>query len=239
MHPVFVLAGGFGTRLRPVVDDRPKALAAIGNVPFLRLQLSYLQRQGIDRVVLCLGHQASMIVDELHREPVPGLSIATSIESSPLGTAGALCLASDYLGDAKRFFVMNGDTFVECDLRKLESAFHLQALGVIGVRRIDDAREKGVVSVSDEGRIVDFSEKQSQGPALINAGVYCFASEILQQIPTGRAVSLEQEMFPKFIASPGGVYAHELTGEFVDIGTPDEYVRAQRVLSRESKLPDH
>lgn len=224
--PAVLLVGGLGTRLQPVLPTTPKPLAPIGDIPFLELLVLQLQSQGIHRLVMCVGHQASQIEEEFGDGRKWDVTIEYSKESSPLGTAGALKLAGHYLSQESDFLVMNGDSFLELDIRQF-IRFHRQQGGwaSIAVRRVPDAARYGTVHVDALNRVVRFSEKMGiRESGVINGGVYVFNRAILQQIPDG-ITSLEKDVLPSLLEH--GVYALEQKGLFIDIGTPEDYARAQ------------
>jgi NDP-sugar pyrophosphorylase family protein len=201
-------------------------LAPIGDTPFLQLLILQLRSQGIRRLVMCTGHQAHQIEQEFGDGRKWDVTINYSRESSPLGTAGALKLASQYLLRDSDFLVMNGDSFMQLDFRQF-LRFHRERGGwaSIAVRRVSDAARYGTVHLDESHRVVRFSEKLGvQEPGVINGGVYVFTSAILQQIPDG-VVSLEKDILPRIVEH--GLYALEQNGMFIDIGTPEDYARAQ------------
>jgi len=195
-------------------------------MPFLQLLVLQLRTQGIRRLVMCTGHQAEQIAQEFGDGCKWDVMIDYSRELSPLGTAGALRLASRYLAKDSDFLVMNGDSFLELDIRQFLH-FHREQGGwaSIAVRKVSDAARYGTVQLDHFNRVVDFSEKKGiREPGVINAGVYAFNRSILEQIPEG-TVSLETELLPRVVEH--GIYALEQKGLFIDIGTPEDYARAQ------------
>jgi len=228
--PAVLLVGGLGTRLRPVLSSRPKALAPIGNIPFLQLLILQLRSHGIRRLLMCTGHQADKIEQEFGDGHKWDVTIRYSRESSPLGTAGALKLASHFVSGDSDFLVMNGDSFLQLDIRQF-IRLHRERGGwaSIAVRRISDAARYGTVHLDGSHRVTSFSEKVGvPEPGVINGGVYLFNRAILQHIPEG-FVSLEKDILPRIVEH--GVYAFEQNGMFIDIGTPEDYARAQALQS--------
>ena len=224
--PAFLLVGGLGTRLQSVLSSTPKPLARVGKMPFLELLVLQLRSQGIRRIVMCTGHLASQIEQEFGDGKKWGVAIDYSQESQPLGTAGAVKLAERYLSQASDFLVMNGDSFLELDLRQF-IRFHREHGGVVSlaVRKVPDAARYGTVHMDAKHRVVGFSEKTgSAAPGVINGGVYVFNRAVLDQVPQGPA-SFEKDVFPRVLEQ--GVYALEQHGMFIDIGTPEDYARAQ------------
>ena len=222
---VFVLAGGLGTRIRGVLGPVPKVLAPIHGRPYLDLLLEWLKQYGVRRVVFGLGHGAQAVIDHLGRTENLGLEVDASVESAPLGTAGALRLARPKL-KTDHVLVMNGDGIVECDLDEL-MAFHVRmgCPATMVVATVDDAKRYGRVQVEDD-RVAGFSEKDAQlrGPALVNAGIYLFSRALLDRIGAGDAVSLENDVFARM--EPGTIAAFVSGGRFLDIGTPESLQEA-------------
>jgi D-glycero-alpha-D-manno-heptose 1-phosphate guanylyltransferase len=226
-----LLVGGLGTRLRSIVPSKPKPLASVGNTSFLELLIRQLRHQGIHRVVMCSGYLAEQIESNFGDGRAWQVAIEYSKELSPLGTAGALKLAAKYLEDASDFVVMNGDSFMETDFRKLIK-FHRGHAGLvtIAVVEVGDAGRYGTVRIGLDGKVNAFLEKTGENvPGLINSGVYVFNRAILEHIPDGPA-SLERDVFPKLIDQK--VYALPQEGLFIDIGTPEDYARAQQICDR-------
>jgi D-glycero-alpha-D-manno-heptose 1-phosphate guanylyltransferase len=224
--PAVLLVGGMGTRLQTVLSSTPKPLARVGNMPFLELLVLQLRSQGVHRIVMCTGHLADQIEQEFGDGKKWGVAIEYSVETRLLGTAGAVKLAERHLGQVSDFLVMNGDSFLEVDFPEL-MRFHRTHGGLISiaVRRVPDAARYGSVQLDAQNRVVGFSEKSSDSvPGLINGGVYVFKQAILESIPQGPA-SLERDIFPSSLES--GIYAFEQHGMFIDIGTPEDYARAQ------------
>jgi D-glycero-alpha-D-manno-heptose 1-phosphate guanylyltransferase len=226
-----LLVGGLGTRLQSVVKSKPKPLASVGNSSFLALLVRQLRCQGIRRIVMCTGYLAEQIENEFGDGRDWDVAIQYSKEPHPLGTAGALRLAEPYVRGASDFLVMNGDSFLEIDFGHMLQRHH-QAGGMatIAVRKVKNASRYGTVEVDAANRVVGFTEKTgSSAPGLVNAGVYVFKCAIFEHIPEG-PVSLERGVFPRLLDC--GVYALQQHGIFIDIGTPDDYARAQKVCDR-------
>jgi D-glycero-alpha-D-manno-heptose 1-phosphate guanylyltransferase len=224
--PVLLLVGGMGTRLRSVVPSKPKSLAPVGDIPFLELLVLQLRSQGIRRLVMCTGYQAEQVQGEFGDGRKWGVRIEYSNEPRPLGTAGAIKFAEQLLLQASDFLAMNGDSFLQFDFRQF-NRFHREhgGLASIAVRGVADASRYGTVHLDERNRVVAFREKMGiEEPGLINGGVYLFKREILEHIPEGPA-SLEKDVLPRILE--GGAFALEQKGMFIDIGTPEDYSRAQ------------
>jgi NDP-sugar pyrophosphorylase family protein len=224
--PAILLVGGMGTRLQPILTSMPKPLARVGNMPFLELLVLQLRSQGVRRIVMCTGHMAEQIEEEFGDGHKWNVAIEYSKESHPLGTAGAVKFAERHLRHDSDFLVMNGDSFLELDFHQF-IRFHREHGGLISlaVRGVPDAARYGTVQMSADHRVVGFMEKTgAQAPGIVNGGVYVFNRAILDYIPHGPA-SFEKSVFPRALKL--GVYALEQHGMFIDIGTPEDYARAQ------------
>src|SRR6266478_7147361 len=225
----FVLCGGAGTRLRPVLADRPKSMALISGTPFLQLLLDRLRSQGVGDVILGTGYMAEKIERYFGCGNKFAVRIRYSREHEPLGTGGALKLAEPLISDP--VLVLNGDSYVEWSLVPMLELFtgkdaHL----VMVVQAVADVARYGSVLLDQERRVTQFVEKgAAAGPGLINAGVYLLRKQIVRDLPAGTAMSLEREVFPRLLDR--GVYGLISTGLFIDIGIPDDLERAQTLLA--------
>jgi NDP-sugar pyrophosphorylase family protein len=220
-----VLAGGLGTRLRPVVADRPKVLAPVGGRPFLFRVLDRLVEAGLRHIVLCTGYQGDQIPPVIGGE-YHGASVEYSQEPEPRGTAGAIRLAWSRVS-SESGLVLNGDSYCDADLGRFWQ-WHRARGGAASLllSYTTDTRRFGRVTSADDGRIRGFEEKgAASGPGWINAGIYLFSRAAVERIPTGRAVSLEREMFPAWIAQ--GLWGYRGPGRVLDIGTPESYAASQ------------
>jgi D-glycero-alpha-D-manno-heptose 1-phosphate guanylyltransferase len=228
----FVLCGGLGTRLRPVLNDRPKSMALVSGVPFLRLLIEKLRSQRVYDVILGTGYMAEQIESYFGNGNDLGVRIRYSREHEPLGTGGALKLAEPFLSDP--IVVLNGDSYVDWSLASVREVFSAkQADIVIVLRAVEDIARYGSVTLDRDGRVTQFAEKGVRaGPGLINAGVYFLRKEIVRDLAAGEALSLERDVFPTLLERR--VYGLACTGLFIDIGIPDDLRRAQSLLAAEA-----
>lgn len=225
-----VLVGGLGLRLRPLISDRPKALAPVGGRPFLDYVLRQLSTQGIRRVTLCCGYGSEAIRQFAGAGSDWGLAIAYSEERVPLGTAGALRLAMEGFPD-EELLVLNGDSFVDIPFGQLVAGHRSAEAGAtLAVRWTRDTGRFGSVEVGDGGRVIAFREKVSHGPAWINAGVYVLNRDVLAGLPLDAPRSLEQDVFPGLAqrGGPGGLFTVGFDAWFTDIGVPTDYEALDR-----------
>lgn len=230
-----ILAGGLGTRLRPILPNRPKVLAEVSGRPFLSYIFEQLISAGVRKVVLCTGHRAQMIL-ELFGSTYKSLDLKYSTEDRPLGTAGALRLALPYLS-SEYVLVMNGDSFVDTQLGTYgQWFFEQERRGALLLTEVLDTGRYGRVSFSASGQILSFDEKKvSSGPGWINAGIYIFSTSLLEDIPEGKFASLESEFLPQWIG--GGLYGYPCRASFIDIGVPDSYAFADRFFGSITEKP--
>lgn len=234
--PVAILAGGLGTRLRSQITDRPKALAPVAGKPFLEWQLALLARHGFTRFVLCVGYLAEQIRACLGGGSNWGVDIEYSVETEPLGTAGAIKNAASYF--TSTVLVLNGDTYLDINYQEMlahhrKTQAYQNTLGTLALVRVDDQGRYGSVGVDASGMITGFSEKDrdsSQG--WVNAGAYVIEPNLLDHIPAFYPVSLERQVFPGLVSPVPRLSAFQTEGMFVDIGTPEGYQRLQKVLER-------
>ena len=226
-----ILAGGIGSRLRPVVADRPKVLATVRGRPFLAYLLDQLATAGIRQVVLCTGYLGEQ-VQAAFGAAYHGLHLVYSQEATPLSTAGALRLALPLL-QSDPILAMNGDSICEVDLTAFwawHSAQRAEASLVLA--RVGDAGRYGKVRIDASGAVILFEEKGGQsGAGWINAGIYLLKRTSLSAIPAGREVSLERELFPRWIGR--GLFGYRSEGRFLDIGTPEAYATAEEFLAQD------
>jgi len=230
---VVILAGGLGTRLRSLLGDVPKALAPVAGRPFLEYLLQRLERQGYRHVVLAAGHGADKLQLHLGDGRRWGLEIEYSIEPQPLGTAGALRLAT-HGRDARRWLVFNGDSLLDMSLPEFVTAHEARgALASLALIRVGDTARYGTVELGADGAIASFREKSIVGgPGLINGGVYVLERGVLDAVPDASFASLELDVLPTLVGR--GLYGVDYGDAlFIDIGVPDDYRRAQALLSSE------
>jgi mannose-1-phosphate guanylyltransferase len=220
-----ILAGGEGTRLRPLTYTVPKPVLPLAGRPHVAYVIDWLVRHGVDDVVVSCGHLAEGMrraVAELE----PGVEIRYAEEPDARGTAGAIRFAEDMLGD--RFLVLNGDVLCDLDLTALiEQHQRTGARATIALYPVADPTGYGLIHRHEDGEITEFLEKPSPEQIdtdEINAGAYLLERSVLDYIPPDRAVSIEREVFPELIGD--GLYGIRLEGYWVDIGTPDRYLEA-------------
>ena len=223
-----ILAGGLGTRLRPLTLVTNKHLLPIANVPHIDHVFDLLQRHGVNEVVLLTSFLAEAFEISVERAAQRGLTVAVAHEVEPLGTAGALKNAQELVGN-ETFLAFNGDVLTDVDLSGMVD-WHRErgAEATIVLTPVDDPSAYGVVPTEPDGHVLGFIEKPPPGEAptnLINAGVYVCEPKLLGRIPEGRVFSAERELFPA-VVEDGTMYARGTDAYWMDIGTPANYLQA-------------
>jgi mannose-1-phosphate guanylyltransferase len=227
-----VLAGGMGTRLRPLTLTSPKPMLHTAGVPFLSHLLSRIAEIGVTRVVIGTSYKAEAFHDHFGDGSKLGLALTYVSESEPLGTGGGLRNAFESL-DAPTVLVFNGDVLSGADLTALVHRHQeVEAEVTLLLSRVLDPRAYGCVVTDGDGKVQAFLEKTEAPPTdQINAGCYVFRREVIESIPAGRAVSIEREVFPGLVAK-GKVYGHVDNGYWRDMGVPEDFVRGSADLVR-------
>ncbi|HMC06037.1 MAG TPA: NDP-sugar synthase [Solirubrobacterales bacterium] len=237
-----ILAGGEGTRLRPLTLTRPKPAIPLVDRPFIRYVIDWVVAHGADEVLIACGFGADAVRDSLARFGAPAVEITYLEEAQPLGTAGPLGLAADQGLLEDRFLCLNGDVLADLDLGALIRS-HAEHGGVASialhpvedpssyglVRRAGGPSAPGAAPSTAEGEVEEFLEKPDPehiDTDEVSAGAYVLEREIVEWIPRDRAVSIEHEVFPRLVG--GGLYGHRLEGYWMDIGTPERYLQATR-----------
>ena len=227
-----ILAGGMGTRLRPITYSMPKPLVPLVDRPMVMHIIDSLPKE-VDTVILAVSYMKEKL-EEYFAHNDCGRKVILVNEEQPLGTGGALKNVSSYLDDT--FFAFNGDVLCSLDLQQMLATHKRRGgIGSISLWDVEDPTAFGVVGTTADDRITAFQEKPKREEAVsnsINAGVYIFEPEIFSHIGSG-VVSLEREVFPKVLDK--GLYAQRFSGYWVDCGTRDNYVKAQRILLERGK----
>ena len=221
-----VLAGGEGTRLRPLTYTTPKPVLPLAGRPFLSFMLDWARLHGVDEVILSCG----FLSDDVRRvlgDIYDGMRLRYVIEEEPLGTAGPVRLAYDQGVLEERLLVLNGDVLTDIDLTAELAQHERTGAGVtLALYAVEDTASYGVVPTDEDGRVEAFLEKTADPPTnRINAGAYVLERTVVgERIPAGRAVSFEREVFPGLVGE--GLYGFPAAGYWIDIGTPERYLEA-------------
>jgi NDP-sugar pyrophosphorylase family protein len=220
-----ILAGGEGTRLRPLTLSLPKPVVPVVDRPFLRHQLDLLARVGVREVVFSVAYRPDRVQAAFGNGAALGFAIRYAVEDTPLGTGGAVRNAQPHLDD--RTIVFNGDVLSDVDLAAVvEDHAASGAAATIVLTPVQNPAAYGLVETDASGRVRRFIEKPDPAQITtdtINAGIYLLESRVLELIPPGRPHSIEREFFPALLARGELVRAHVHRGYWIDIGTPEKY----------------
>jgi Nucleoside-diphosphate-sugar pyrophosphorylase involved in lipopolysaccharide biosynthesis/translation initiation factor 2B, gamma/epsilon subunits (eIF-2Bgamma/eIF-2Bepsilon) len=225
-----ILAGGFGTRLQHIVNDVPKPMAPINEVPFLSFLFKKLLASGIEHIILSTGFLHEKIED-FYGNSFGSLRISYSKEDTPLRTGGAILLAMNKI-KTDNVFVLNGDTMFDIDFKAFND-FHFskQTDLSIALREVDEVSRYGSVIIDNQNKIINFTEKnQSTGKGLINGGIYAINRELFSKINLEGKFSFEKEVMESFYGKIN-FYGLAFNSYFIDIGVPEDYSRAQLEFS--------
>jgi D-glycero-alpha-D-manno-heptose 1-phosphate guanylyltransferase len=228
---VIILAGGLGTRLRPVISDKPKCMAPVAGKPFLHYLIAYLQKSGVESFIFSVGYMREMIAGYV-QHAYPRLACSFSVEKEPLGTGGAVKLACA-LVQQKNVFVCNGDTLFKADCRAL-AGFHEMsgALCTLALKPMTDFDRYGAVELHEDHSIKSFAEKQFYPSGLINGGVYALNAARFLREALPEKFSFEKDFLEKNTGEgytgKAKLYGMIQEGYFIDIGIPEDYRRAQQ-----------
>ena len=221
-----ILAGGFGRRLRSVVSDVPKPMAPVCGRPFLDVLLSYLMRKGFSRLILSVGYKAKVIrsyFDDLDCK----IDIRYAEELTPLGTGGAIAEALRQTS-SDSVFVFNGDTFIDLEFSEICGMWSRDHRPVVVARAVPDTERFGRIECQGD-RILRFLGSGVSGPGLVNAGCYLIARDVFAGMNLRVPFSFESDFLSECPDSFLRVF--ESRGTFIDIGVPEDYARAQTILS--------
>jgi D-glycero-alpha-D-manno-heptose 1-phosphate guanylyltransferase len=234
-----VLAGGLGTRLRSVVADVPKPMASISGRPFLEYLFDYWIGQGVQRFTLSVGYRHEAIIGHFGNA-YRGASLRYAIEQAPMGTGGAVLHAIGAFSFEGPLLLLNGDTYFDVNLERL-SAFAARNAADIAFALFesnDRVRYMGI-DLDAQGRILQL-QGRDRSPHLANGGVYWLRPDVFREhtIRGESQQSLETDIFPALLRAGRKLYGRSFTGTFIDIGMPDDFRRAQKLLPSAGRV-DH
>jgi mannose-1-phosphate guanylyltransferase / phosphomannomutase len=224
------MAGGEGTRLRPMTANQPKPLLPVANRPIMEHVLRLLKRHGFTETVVTVHFLASLVRNYFGDGDDVGMSLQYATEEMPAGTAGSVKNAEDELRDGP-FLVISGDALTDLDLTEMVR-FHKRngALVTVGLTRVPNPLEFGIIIVDDEGRIQRFLEKPTWGQVFsdtVNTGVYVMEPEVLAEVPSGEAVDWSADVFPRLLKQGAPLFGWIADGYWEDVGTHESYLKAQ------------
>jgi mannose-1-phosphate guanylyltransferase len=219
-----ILAGGEGTRLRPLTTTVPKPVVPLVDRPFIRFMLDWLRAHGVVDVVMSCGHLASGVRNVLGDGSAFGIDLRYVEEPRPLGTGGALKYAEPLLKD--RFLMLNGDVLTDMDLTS-QIAQHERtgAIATLALTPVEDPSAYGLVRTRDGGEVTEFVEKPAPDQIdtrNISAGAYVLERAVLDMLEPEQPASIERDVFPRLVGE--GLYGHVSDGYWLDIGTPERYL---------------
>jgi mannose-1-phosphate guanylyltransferase/phosphomannomutase len=223
-----VMAGGEGTRLRPLTSNQPKPMVPVVGKPCMEHILELLREHGMGEVIVTVAFLPQAIRSYFGQGETMGMEIGYSVEESPLGTAGSVRLAGKQLDET--FLVISGDALCDVDLSALV-AFHKEkgAAVTIGLKSVENPLEFGIVVTDEEGRIERFLEKPSWGQVFsdtINTGIYVMEPEVLKHVPGDRPYDFSKELFPYLLEMGRPLYGYVMDGYWQDIGNLDQFRQA-------------
>lgn len=245
VNEAIILAGGLGSRLRPLVSDRPKPMALIAGRPFLEYQFDYLHRQGIQHMVVSVGYMKEMIIDHFGSD-YRGIAIDYAIEEKALGTGGGLILALQYCNNTHTVLALNGDTWFPLSvadfakahaLSKTDFAMALRTMPEQTPGQTANTKRYGGIVLDDKQRIANFSSSNLQNGRYINGGSYLLTSHTQQAWlerfggSATKALSLEKDLIEQELNTSLYGFGWITETEFIDIGLPEDYSRAASVIS--------
>lgn len=227
-----IMAGGKGTRLRPLTSGLPKPMIRVANAPCMEHIVNLLKRHGITDVLATLQYMPDTIRDHFGDGSAFGVSMDYSVEEEPLGTAGSVKYVEDRL--ESRFIVVSGDALTDVDLGAAVS-FHEDrgAEVTLVLQGVDDPSEFGIVVTGDDGRVERFLEKPDEGEAFshtANTGIYVVEPEVLAAIPEGEEYDWAEDVFPKLLEEGRPLYGFVMKGYWEDIGNIGQYMDAQSAV---------
>lgn len=232
-----IIAGGLGTRLRPLTDNTPKPIVPVANRPFVVHQIEHLVKHGVDEVILNLCYLSQEIKKTLKDGKAWGIKIHYSIEEHPLGTAGAVKNAEKFFaGDREPIVIFNGDVLTDINISKVVN-YHREkkARVTLTLKEVEDPTSFGLVLTEKSGKVTKFIEKPSWAMVTaktINAGIYVVDPKIFETVPKDTAYSFERELYPKLLAKGDPIYGYLSDAYWIDIGNPEKYKEAHQAILR-------
>ena len=232
MAEAILLVGGFGTRLRPLTNHRPKPMLPIASLPVTEHQLAMAQRAGIKRIVLATSYLSEVFIPYFGDGSKWGMEIKYAVEKEPLGTGGAIRNAAKKLSGDPQVVIFNGDVLSSHNLKaQIDLHIHSGADVTLHLTPVEDARAYGCVPTDSDGRVTAFLEKMDNPVTnTINAGCYVFDKSVIDSIPENEVVSVEHQTFPALISEKKKVMGFIEKAYWLDIGTPNALMKGSRDL---------
>lgn len=237
-----IIAGGLGTRLRPLTYNIPKPMVPVANIPFIVHQIELLRQHGIREIIINIHYLSEQIRGLLGEGGKWGVKLYYSIEEKPLGTAGAVKNAEEFF-DAEPLIVFNGDILTDINLSQIID-YHKKkkAQATLTLTRVEDPTAYGLIILNQEGRVINFLEKPSWEQLAnmeaagslntINAGIYILSPKVFQTVPRGVEYSFERQLFPILLRSGEPVFGYVSDRYWMDIGKVSQYRQAHEAILR-------
>lgn len=221
-----ILAGGKGTRLRTVVNDRPKPMAIVNGKPFLEYLIINLKRKGIKDIILSVGFMYENIKEFFGDGKNMGVKITYSVESTALGTGGAIINCKELLDSGEDVIVLNGDTYFDIDFERLiESHKNKSVMLSMALREVEDITRYGAVEFDKNNYVTNFIEKDKESISkYINGGIYIINSKLLDEYKNESVISFENDIIP-YIIKKSKINVELFNNYFIDIGIPNDYYK--------------
>jgi len=225
----FILAGGKGTRLRSLVNDRPKPMADIGGKPFLEHLLTHYKKKEITHFILSTGYKKE-IIKNYFGSNFNGIPVSYAEENNPLGTGGAVLSAKAYLKTDNPFLILNGDTFFNIPISTFSNFHHSSKSKLsMALMRASEGNRFGGVTLNRENKVISPSSFKAKKDDLANGGVYMLDQSIIKSFPNVKIpFSLEKSLLPGLLSKNISIYGIDLTSKFIDIGVPKDYLWCQK-----------
>ena len=236
------LAGGLGTRLRPLTDNLPKPMVPVMGKPLLERNIMKLKEYGVDEIIISACYKSQHLMDYFGDGSKCGVKIHYVCEDVPLGTGGAIKNTENFFDDT--FLIFNSDIVTDINFEDF-IRYHKEksAAVTIAVTEVDNPCMYGVIEYDKEGYVISFKEKPKPHEVTsrcINAGVYAFEPEVLEEIPTGRPVSVEREVFPNLLRKGYKISIYRGCSYWIDIGTPSKYLQIHKdILAGKYIIPEN
>ncbi|MDR2091439.1 MAG: nucleotidyltransferase family protein [Clostridiales bacterium] len=223
-----IMAGGLGTRLRPLTNEIPKPMVPIIDRPILQYIVELLREYDFTEIAVALNYRPEIIIDYFKDGAAFGVRLEYFVESEALGTAGCVKNAGDFLGDD--FLVMSGDSFTDIDLNEFkEFHFRKNALFSLACKQADDTSGFGVLRAAKDGKILEFIEKPEGGrPGLVNTGIYMINRRVLELVPDG-FYDFGKDLLPRLVGN--GLFAYKTSRYWSDIGSLPSYYSTNRFVA--------
>ncbi|MDD5383059.1 MAG: NDP-sugar synthase [Candidatus Margulisbacteria bacterium] len=230
-----IIAGGLGTRLRPLTYNTPKPIVPVANRPFVVHQIEHLIKHGVDEIILNLQYLSGEIKKILDDGKEWGIKIRYSVEAEPLGTAGAVKNAEEFF-DEGPLVIFNGDILTDINISKVIS-FHREknATVTLTMTEVEDPTPFGLILTDKDGRVTKFIEKPSSNQVTartINAGIYVVDPKIFKAVPKGKHFMFERDLYPALLQQGAPIYGYLSTAYWIDIGSPAKYREVHQAILR-------